>query len=230
MRVLLIEDEERMARALVRGLQAEGMDVDWEATGDAGLWRAQEGQYDVLVVDLMLPVMSGHDICKTLRQEENWTPILILTARSGERTETKSLDLGADDYLSKPFSYPVLVSRLRALSRRGGSARPNVLQVGELVLDLAGRTCRRGDQPIQLTPREFALLELLMRRAGSVLERSEILDHVWGIDFEGDPNVLDVYIRYLRRKIDEPFGVRTVETVRGTGYLVRNVDSGDSPE
>ena len=225
MRVLLIEDEERMARALVRGLQAEGMDVDWEASGDAGLWRAREGQYDALVVDLMLPGMSGHDICKSLRQEENWTPILILTAKSGERVETKSLDLGADDYLSKPFSYPVLVSRLRALSRRGGSPRPSVYQVGDLVLDVAARSCRRGAEGIQLTPREFALLELLMRRAGSVLERSEILDHVWGIDFEGDPNVLDVYIRYLRRKIDEPFNQRTVETVRGTGYMVRSVNT-----
>lgn len=214
-----------MARALVRGLQAEGMDVDWEATGDAGLWRAREGQYDALVVDLMLPGVSGHEICKALRQEENWTPILILTAKSGERVETRSLDVGADDYLSKPFSYPVLVSRLRALSRRGGSPRPNVYQVGDLVLDVAARGCRRGDQEIQLTPREFSLLELLMRRAGSVLERSEILDHVWGIDFDGDPNVLDVYIRYLRRKIDEPFSQRTVETVRGTGYMVRSVDT-----
>ena len=217
-RILVVEDEVGLADAIERGLTAEGFDVDVSHDGDDGLWRAQEGRYAAIVLDILLPGRNGYDICRTLREQEVWTPILMLTAKNGEYDEAEALDLGADDFLSKPFSFVVLVARLRALVRRGAGARPTMLEVGDLALDPAGRTCCRGDVPVELTPREFALLGSLMRRAGDVAPKNELLDEVWGLDFEGDPNVVEVYVGYLRRKIDDPFNRHTLETVRGAGY------------
>jgi DNA-binding response OmpR family regulator len=222
MRILIVEDEERLAAAVASGLTAEGFSVDVAHDGLDGLFRAREGQYAAIVLDILLPGMNGYEICARLRAEEIWTPILMLTAKDGEYDEAEALDTGADDFLSKPFSYVVLVARLRALLRRGAPARPAVLAVGDLELDPATRECRRAARSVALTPREFALLEALMRRAGEVIPKAHLLDRVWGTDFEGDPNVVEVYVGYLRRKIDEPFGRRSLQTVRGVGYrLVR---------
>ncbi|MGQ0803412.1 MAG: response regulator transcription factor [Actinomycetota bacterium] len=218
MRVLVVEDEVHLAAAIAEGLAAESYDVDVEHDGLDGLWRAREGSYDVIVLDVLLPGMNGYRVCRTLRDEEVWTPILILTAKDGEYDEAEALDTGADDFLSKPFSFVVLLARLRALLRRGSAPRPPVLTLGTLVLDPGTRTCTRGDADIRLTAREFSLLEYLMRRDDTVASKAEILDHVWGIDFAGDPNVVEVYVGYLRRKIDEPFGLHTLRTVRGAGY------------
>jgi two-component system OmpR family response regulator len=218
MRVLVVEDETHLAEAIAEGLTAEGYTVDVAGDGHDGLWRAREGSYDAIVLDVLLPGMNGYRVCRTLRDEQVWTPILILTAKDGEYDEAEALDTGADDFLSKPFSFVVLVARLRALFRRGAAPRPPVLTVGTLTLDPSARTCRRSDTDIRLTAREFALLEYLMRRDDAVVSKAEILDHVWGLDFAGDPNVVEVYVGYLRRKIDEPFGIRTLRTVRGAGY------------
>ena len=218
MRILVVEDETRLAAAIADGLRAEAFDVDTAHDGQDGLWRAREGRYDAIVLDLLLPTMSGWDVCEALRREKIWTPILMLTAKDGEYDEAESLDAGADDFLSKPFSFIVLVARLRALMRRGGHERPAVLEVEDLRLDPATRQCTRKDRPIALTRREFSLLEALMRRAGEVIPKQQLLDHVWGIDFAGDTNVVEVYVRYLRRKIDEPFRRPLLETVRGVGY------------
>jgi DNA-binding response OmpR family regulator len=218
MRILVVEDEERLAGALTNGLVAEGFSVDVARDGLDGLWRAREGQYAAVVLDILLPGMNGYEICATLRAEQIWTPILMLTAKDGEYDEAEALDTGADDFLSKPFSYLVLVARLRALLRRGTSARPAVLAVGDLELDPAARECRRASRRVALTPREFSLLEALMRRAGEVIPKAQLLHQVWGTDFDGDPNVVEVYMRYLRRKLDEPFGRRSLQTVRGVGY------------
>jgi two-component system, OmpR family, response regulator len=218
MRILVVEDEERLASAVASGLKAEGFSVDVTHDGLDGLWRAREGTYAAVVLDILLPGMNGYEICATLRAEQVWTPILMLTAKDGEYDEAEALDTGADDFLSKPFSYIVLVARLRALLRRGAAARPAVLSVGDLELDPATRECKRQSQHVALTPREFSLLEALMRRAGEVISKSQLLDAVWGSDFDGDPNVVEVYMRYLRRKIDEPFGRRSLQTVRGVGY------------
>jgi DNA-binding response OmpR family regulator len=218
MRVLLVEDEERMADAVRRGLTADGVDVDVALHGDDGLWRAREGSYDVIVLDILLPGQNGYQICRTLRAEGDWTPILMLTAKDGEYDEAEALDTGADDFLSKPFSFVVLTARLRALARRASEPRPVALEVGDLRLDVSSRSCQRGDVAVDLTPREFSLLEALMRRAGDVVPKSELIDRVWGIDFEGDPNVVEVYVGYLRRKLDRPFSTNTLETVRGVGY------------
>ena len=218
MRILVVEDEERLAGALTNGLMAEGFSVDVARDGLDGLWRAREGQYAAVVLDILLPGMNGYEICATLRAEQIWTPILMLTAKDGEYDEAEALDTGADDFLSKPFSYLVLVARLRALLRRGTSARPAVLAVGDLELDPAARECRRASRRVALTPREFSLLEALMRRAGEVIPKAQLLHQVWGTDFDGDPNVVEVYMRYLRRKLDEPFGRRSLQTVRGVGY------------
>jgi two-component system OmpR family response regulator len=220
MRVLVVEDEKRLAAALKRGLGAEGFAVDVALDGTQGLWMAREHTYDAAVLDVMLPGMNGYRICATLREEGNWTPILMLTAKDGEYDEAEALDTGADDFLSKPFSFVVLVARLRALLRRGVRARPVRLSAGDLVLDPATRTCGRLDAAIALTPREFSLLEFLLRRAGEVVSKSEILEHVWDYDFEGDPNIVEVYVGYLRRKIDVPFGRHAIETVRGAGYCL----------
>ncbi|TMR92209.1 response regulator transcription factor [Nonomuraea basaltis] len=217
MRVLVVEDERRMAAALQRGLQAEGFAVDLAHDGEEGLHAARQGDYDVVVLDIMLPRLSGYNVCKQLRAEENWVPILMLSAKDGEYDMADGLDLGADDYLTKPFSYVVLVARLRALLRRDAGRRPAVLVAGDLSLDPARRRVERGDSSIELTPREFALLEYLMRRRDEVVSKSEILEHVWDT-FDTDPNVVEVYVGYLRRKIDAPFGRNALQTVRGAGY------------
>ena len=220
MRILLVEDEVQLAEAIARGLTAEGFDVDVVHDGLDGLWRAREGGYGVIVLDILLPGMNGFKVCETLRDEGVWTPILMLTAKDGEWDEAEALDTGADDFLSKPFSFVVLAARLRALSRRTQQPRPPTLGSGTLLLDPATRTCTRGDAPVELTAREFALLEALMRREGDVASKPTLLDEVWGHEFAGDPNIVEVYVGYLRRKIDDPFGVKTLLTVRGAGYRV----------
>jgi two-component system OmpR family response regulator len=217
-RVLVVEDEVNLAASLERGLQADGFAVDVVHDGVDGLWRAQEVAYDVIVLDLMLPGMNGFQVCRELRAAEVWTPILILTAKDGELDETEALDTGADDYLTKPFSHLVLVARLRALLRRGAPARPAVIEVGDLRLDPGSRRVWRGDVEVTLTAREMSVLEHLVRHAGQVVSKRDVLDHVWDDDFEGDPNIVEVYVRYLRKKIDIPFGRSSIETVRGSGY------------
>jgi len=220
MRVLVVEDEKRLAATLKRGLSSEGFAVDVALDGPQGLWMAREHPYDAVVLDIMLPGINGYKICGTLREEGNWMPILMLTAKDGEYDEAEALDTGADDFLSKPFSFVVLVARLRALVRRGVRPRPSVLVAGDLRLDPAARSCTRDGVDIALTPREFSLLEYLLRRAGEVVRKTEILEHVWDYDFDGDPNIVEVYVGYLRRKIDVPFGRHALETVRGAGYCL----------
>ncbi|MFE0023662.1 response regulator transcription factor [Amycolatopsis sp. NPDC059021] len=218
MRLLIVEDERELAETLRKGLVAEGFTVDVAHTGKDGLWSATEGDYDAVVLDIMLPELSGYEVLKRLRAQRNWTPVLMLTAKDGEYDEADAFDLGADDYLSKPFSFVVLTARLRALLRRGAPARPAVLAAGDLRLDPAARTVHRGQQRIELTAREFGLLEFFLRRPGAALTKNEILNHVWDAHYEGDENVVEVYVGYLRRKIDTPFGTHTIETVRGVGY------------
>lgn len=218
MRVLVVDDDARLAGALRRGLETEGFAVDVAADGDEGAWYAQEFPYDVIVLDVMLPGTDGYTLCARLREAGNWTPILMLTAKDGDSDEAHALDTGADDYLAKPFSYVVLLARLRALLRRGGGERPTVVTVGDLTLDPAAHQVRRGDEPVELTPRQFALLELLMRHPGEVLAKQEILDRVWDFAFDGDPNIVEVYVRQLRTRIDLPFGRTSIQTVRGAGY------------
>src|ERR1700719_3190362 len=218
MRVLVVEDERRLAAAVRRGLQAEGFAVDVTHDGEDGLHLAGEGAYDALVLDLMLPKISGYRICRQLRAEKNWVPILILSAKDGEYDQADGLDLGADDYLTKPFSYVVLAARLRALLRRGAAPRPAVLRAGDLSLDPASRIVRRGETDIDLTAREFAMLEYLIRRAGQVVPKSELLDHVWDTSDSADLNVVEVYAGYIRRKVDAPFGRAALQTLRGAGY------------
>jgi len=218
MRVLVVEDEKRLAAGLRNGLEAEGFAVDVAPDGTDGLWLAREHPYDAIVLDLMLPGINGYEICQTLRREGVWTPILMLTAKDGEWDQVEGLDTGADDYLTKPFSYPVLVAHIRALIRRGARERPAVLQAGDLSLDPAARRVLRGDVRVDLTAREMSLLEFLLRRQGEVVSKREILDHVWDDDFVGDPNIVEVYVRHLRNKLDRPFGRDTIETIRGSGY------------
>ena len=230
MRVLLVEDEERLAAAIARGLRAEGFEVDVTHDGQDGLWRAREGAYAAIVLDILLPGLNGYAVCRTLREEGVWTPTKMLTAKDGEYDEVEAFELGADDFLSKPFSFPVLVARLRSLARRGDRARPERLVVAGLVLDPASRSCERNGDRIELTPREFSLLEALMRSAGDVVPKRLLLDAVWGMDFEGDPNVVEVYVGYLRRKLDKPYGTTTFETVRGAGYRLSTEPRGLAPE
>ena len=218
MRILVVEDEVRLAEGLRRGLEAEGFAVDVASTGTDGLWMAREQEYSAILLDIMLPGISGYRICETLRAEKNWTPILMLTAKEGEWDQVEPLDTGADDFLSKPFSYAVLVARLRSLVRRGSRERPVVLEAGDLQLDPAARRVRRGDVEIELTSREFAVLEFLIRNAGDVVSKRQVLDNVWDGDFEGDPNIVEVYVRHLRNKVDRPFGRASIETLRGAGY------------
>jgi DNA-binding response OmpR family regulator len=218
MRVLVVDDEKRLAAGLKKGLEAEGFATDVALTGTDGLWMAREHQYDAIVLDIMLPGINGYQICSTLRDEKIWTPILMLTAKDGELDEAEALDTGADDYLTKPFSYVVLLARLRALLRRGAPERPANLQVGDLKLDPSTRRVFRGATEIDLTPREMALLEFLMRNAGRVVSKREILDHVWDYDFDGDPNIIEVYVRRLRNKLDRPLSCSVIHTVRGAGY------------
>ncbi|SCG66642.1 DNA-binding response regulator, OmpR family, contains REC and winged-helix (wHTH) domain [Micromonospora inositola] len=214
----MVEDDKHLARSIKRGLEAEGFAAEVALDGVEGLWRATDGDYDVIVLDIMLPGRNGYQVCAELREAGNWTPILMLTAKDGELDEAEALDTGADDYLSKPFSYVVLVARIRALLRRGSRERPATLTVGDLRLDPAAHRVWRGDTQVSLTPRQFALLEFLMRRPGQVLSKSTILDHVWDFAFDGDPNIVEVYVRHLRKKIDEPFGRSAIQTVRLVGY------------
>ena len=218
MRVLVVEDEKRLSAALKKGLEAEGFAADVALTGTDGLWMAREHAYDAIVLDIMLPGINGYRVCATLREEGIWIPILMLTAKDGEFDEAEALDTGADDYLTKPFSYVVLVARLRALIRRGSRERPAVLEAGDLRFDPGARRAFRGEVEVDLTAREMALLEFLLRHKGEVASKSEILDHVWNYDFEGDPNIVEVYVRHLRNKLDRPFGRNAIETVRGAGY------------
>ncbi|WP_104107008.1 response regulator transcription factor [Nocardioides sp. 616] len=218
MRVLVVDDERRLARSLKVGLEAEGFAVDVAHDGTDGLWLARENDYDAIVLDLMLPGINGYKVCETLRAEQDWTPILMLTAKDGEWDQVEGLDTGADDYLTKPFSFPVLVARLRAVARRGARERPTQLQIGDITIDPAARRVWRGEKEIELTAREFSLLAFLGRHAGDVVSKRQILDAVWDLDFEGDPNIVEVYVRHLRNKLDRPFGREGIQTVRGAGY------------
>jgi len=218
MRVLMVEDEVRLADTVRRGLAAEGFNVDVAHDGVEGLWRAKEYPYDVIVLDIMLPGLNGYKVCEQLRAAGVWTPVLMLTAKDGEYDQTDAFDLGADDYLTKPFSFIVLVARLRALIRRGAPERPTVLSAGDLSLDPARRRVERAGQELTLTPREFGLLEFLLRHRGDVVSKTAILEGVWDAHYDGDPNVVEVYVGYLRRKIDLPYGRRAIETVWGVGY------------
>ena len=221
MRLLVVEDEAKMAGLLKRGLEEEGYAVDIAATGPDGLWAGTENQYDAILLDVMLPELDGFDVCRQLRQRGRWAPVLMLTARDDVDDRVRGLDAGADDYLVKPFSFSELLARVRALVRRGAGERPAILVVDDLELDPAARRVSRGRTEISLTAKEFALLELFMRHPGDVLTRTRILEHVWDFAFDGDSNVVDVYVRYLREKVDRPFGVASLETVRGSGYRLR---------
>jgi DNA-binding response OmpR family regulator len=218
---LVVEDEARVASAVKRGLEAEGFAVDVAGDGTDGLWLAQENSYDAIVLDIMLPGVNGYRVCAKLREAGDWTPILMLTAKNGEYDEAEALDEGADDYLTKPFSYVVLVARLRALLRRTGRTQHLRYEAGDLHLDPAAHRAWRSSEEIELTAREFSVLEYLLSRAGEVVPKREILEHVWDFDFEGDPNIVEVYVRRLRRKIDEPQGRHAIETIRGAGYRLR---------
>ena len=218
MKLLLVDDDVHLAGAVRRGLTAEGFTVQVAADGPEGLWRGREGGYDVILLDIMVPGMNGYRVCAELRRSGVRTPILMLTAKDGDLDEAEALDTGADDYLRKPFSFPVLVARVRALLRRSALGDPPPLVVGDLRLDLRGRRALRAERPVPLTAREFALLTYLVRRAGRVVSKHEILDGVWDDAFEGDPNVVEVYVARLRRKLDGAGGPRLIETVRGMGY------------
>lgn len=218
MRILVVEDEVALAETVREGLVAEGFAVDTVHTGPDGLWAATEHAYDVVVLDIMLPGLNGFEVCRQLRTRGRWVPILMLTAKDGHHDEVDALDLGADDYLTKPFSFMVLVARLRALARRGAPERPTVLTAGDLAVDPARRQVTRAGQPIAVTAREFAMLEFLIRNRGDVVTKRAILDNVWDMHFDGDPNIVEVYISYIRKKIDQPYGRQAIETVRGAGY------------
>src|SRR5689334_22580683 len=221
MRVLVVEDEPRMAALVRRGLVQEGHAADVAASGEDALWLAEAHQYDAIVLDVMLPGLSGFETCRQLRNAGVWTPVLMLTARDAVEDRVAGLDAGADDYLTKPFSLAELFARLRALVRRGGLERPTELVVGDLRLDPASRRVWRGKTEVELSPKEYALLETFMRRPGQVLSRLQLLEHAWDFAYEHRSNVVDVYVRYLREKVDRPFGASSIETVRGAGYRLR---------
>lgn len=218
MRVLLVDDEPRLSATLSRGLKAEGFVVVSAGTGVEGLHEVLENSFDVVVLDIMLPGLSGYEVLRRMRAREVWTPVLMLTAKDGEYDETDAFDLGADDYLTKPFSFRVLVARLHALVRRGAPERPVVLTAGSLSLDPSRHAVQRGSTPIMLTPREYGLLAFFMRNKDIVLTKAEILSNVWDAYYDGPDNVVEVYVGYLRRKIDVPFSTNTIETIRGVGY------------
>lgn len=220
MRVLLVEDEKDLAESVRRGLTNEGFVVDVANDGVTGAWLALENPYDVAVLDIMLPGKHGYQILKEIREAKIWTPVLMLTAKDGEYDQTDAFDLGADDYLTKPFSFMVLVAHLRALIRRGAPERPITLAVGSLILDPVRRTVARHNTPVTLTPKEYAILHYLMRSHDQVVSKAEILDNVWDSAYEGSDNVIEVYMGYLRKKIDAPFGTNTLKTVRGMGYCL----------
>ena len=227
MRVLIVEDEAKMAGLLRKGLRQEGIAVDLAGKGEDALWMAGATEYDAIVLVLMLPGIDGIEVCRRLRGDGVWSPILMLTARDGVRDRVAGLDSGADDYLVKPFSYAELLARLRALARRRGAQRPTELRVGDLRLDPAARKVWRGEREIELSAKEFAVLEVFMRRPGEVLSRFQLLEHAWDYEYENRSNIVDSYVRFLRRKVDKPFGVRSIETVRGVGYRLRE-DGGRS--
>ena len=218
MRLLVIEDEVRLADALARGLRTEGFEVDIAHTGPDGLWRAREGAYAAIVLDILLPGLNGYAVCRELRAAGNRTPVLMLTAKQGEHDEAEGLELGADDFLRKPFSFVVLVARLRALIRRATNAADGVLAIGDLRIDPDKRRCWRGPSELVLTARELELLVALARRGGGTATKPELLAEVWGFDFDGDDNIVEVYVRYLRTKIDRPFARNSLQTVRTIGY------------
>jgi two-component system OmpR family response regulator len=221
MRVLVVEDDPRMAGLLRRGLQEEGYAVDVASNGEEGAWLGTENEYDAVVLDVMLPDGDGFEVCRQLRQAGRWAPVMMLTARDAVHDRVAGLDAGADDYLTKPFSFQELFARVRALVRRGVGERPAVLEVGDLTLDPATRRVHRGDEELSLTAKEAALLEYFLRHPGEVLARAQIIEHVWDFAYDGGSNVVDVYVRYLREKVDRPFGRRSIETVRGAGYRLR---------
>ena len=220
-RVLVVEDEAKMATLVRKALELEGYSVDVAMTGTDAVWMGTENEYDAIVLDVMIPEPDGFEVCRRLRAEGRWAPILLLTARDSVDDRVVGLDAGADDYIPKPFSFAELYARLRALTRRGAPQRPGILEVGDLALDPARHRVTRGDKEIDLSPKEFALLDLFMRHADEVLSRTMILEHVWDFAYDGTSNVVDVYIRYLREKIDRPFDCETLETVRGVGYRLR---------
>jgi two-component system, OmpR family, response regulator len=221
MRVLVVEDDLKMASLLRRGLLEEGLAADVARTGDDALWMAEATEYDAIVLDVMLPGADGFEVCRRLRESGRWSPVLMLTARDAVEDRVAGLDAGADDYLTKPFSFAELLARLRALARRAPLERPTVLEAGDLRLDPATRRAWRGDVEIGLSAKEFALLETFMRRPGEVLSRYQLLEHCWDYGYENRSNVVDVYVRYLREKVDRPFGRSSLETVRGVGYRFR---------
>ncbi len=221
MRVLIVEDELRMAALIRRGLEREGLAADVAGTGEDALWMAQAHGYDAILLDVMLPGIDGFETCRRLRRDGIWTPVLMLTARDAVEDRVAGLDTGADDYLVKPFAFAELLARLRALVRRGEPERPSVLEVGDLRLDPATRRVWRGGHEVALSAKEFALLETFMRRPGVVLSRLELLEHAWDFAYDNRSNVVDVYVRHLRRKLDEPFSRRSLETVRRAGYRLR---------
>jgi two-component system OmpR family response regulator len=221
MRVLVVEDETKMARLIRRGMREEGMAVDVTERGEDALWMAGSTEYDAIVLDVMLPGIDGFETCRRLRDDGVWSPVLMLTARDAVEDRVAGLDHGADDYLVKPFSFAELLARLRALARRGPVERPVVVEVGELRLDPATRQVWRGETEISLSAKEFSLLEAFMRRPGEVLSRFQLLEHAWDYEYENRSNVVDVYVRYLREKVDRPFGAKSIETVRGAGYRMR---------
>jgi two-component system OmpR family response regulator len=222
MRLLVVEDESKLAGLLARGLREEGYAVDIASTGNDAVWMAQAAPYDAIVLDVMLPGVDGFEVLRRLRADGVWTPVLMLTARDAVADRVGGLDSGADDYLTKPFSFAELFARLRAIARRGPVERPAVLQLGDLRLDPAAHRAWRGEIELKLSAREFALLELLMRRPGETLTRLQILEGGWDMAFESRSNIVDVYMRYLREKIDRPFGRESIETVRGVGYRLRD--------
>ncbi len=228
MRVLIVEDEVKMAALIQRGLREEGLSADVAVRGEDALWMAGSTEYDAIVLDVMLPGLDGFETCRRLRENAVWTPVLMLTARDAVADRVAGLDGGADDYLTKPFSFTELHARLRALVRRGPIEQPTVLGIGDLRLDPAARRAWRGDDALALSTKEFALLATFMRRPGQVLSRLQLLDHAWDYEYENRSNVIDVYVRYLRDKIDRPFGLTSIETVRGVGYRMRE-DGGVTP-
>ncbi len=218
MNLLVIEDDVSLASALERGLAYEGFAVDVANDGDSGFDLACSGDYDAIICDLMLPGMNGFRVCSALREREIWTPVLVLTAKDGDYDHAEALDSGADDYLTKPFAFLVLLAHLRALLRRSGRTRPPVMHVGDLWIDPVSHRAGRGDTEVRLTTREFSLLEYFLHHPGEALSKENLLDHVWGRGFDGDQNIVEVYVGYLRKKLDVPFGCSTIETVRGIGY------------
>jgi two-component system, OmpR family, response regulator len=221
MRILVVEDDVKMAGLIRRGLVEEGLAADIASTGDDALWMGTATEYDAIVLDVMLPGTDGFEVCRRLREAGTWSPVLMLTARDAVEDRVAGLDAGADDYLTKPFSFAELLARLRALARRPALERPAVLEIGDLRLDPAARQVWRGDAEIQLSAKEFALLETFMRRPGQILSRYQLLEHCWDYGYENRSNVVDVYVRYLREKIDRPFRRTSIETVRGAGYRMR---------